>query len=219
MSPLTVLVGLALTQAPPALPDEAPSPSTVPSLPAESDASEPDPAEAPSTADPEPDMPVTVEMQDGRRVVDLADESTWEGLSPTQRDKLRAERARRDAGTAPLVPAPSEASEQPPAATRRWDAGSTNLQRQTELQAYYEMKERRLVTSTAVFGGVWGVLTLGALVAAGTGNGSPGLYAVIGVGTGVSGLGTIVSGTMLGAHRNTRPLYFAASPGGLTLRF
>lgn len=219
--PLSALIVTVLSVGPPVLPDDTPGSKSAPEPVTEGGSAQADPPErSPPTSRDASDfeMPVTVDTGEAQRRVDLVDESTWEGLSPSQRDRLRVERARRESGTEPLAP---PAPVPPDAARVRkpgLDAG-TFARRQSELKLYYETKERRLITATAAFGGVWGVLTLTTLIAAGTGTRSPGLYGVLGLGTGVTGLGTVVSGTMLGAHRNTRPLYFAASPGGLTMRF
>lgn len=230
MHSLTLIIILTTATAPAqptAVEEPAPSAPSVPVLPGSEPDGDPPPADVTSSArgpstDPAtaPLTPITIQTQDGPRVVDLDDEASWEGLSSATKDKLRAERARREAkAQASTEPAkldpdlPSRAPELPP--TRSAPAPRPG----GELQGYYKDKERQLVITTAVLGGLWGVLTLTSIGLVSSGRGTPALNGAIGVFTAASGLGTIVSGTLLGAHRNTRPLYFTAGRGGVGVRF
>ena len=70
-----------------------------------------------------------------------------------------------------------------------WDNGAAERRPRAEFRAYYEAKERKLVISTAVLGGVWGVLTVGIVVAATSGRGSSAFYAIARTATAASLLG------------------------------
>ncbi len=167
-----------------------------------------------------PVAPVTIQTPGGARTVDLEDEGSWDGLSSSTKDKLRAERARRQAkAVAPTDVAPP-ATEIPDRDPERPPIRSAPPPRADgDLERYYKHKDRQLVITTAVLGGVWGVLTLTTIGLVSSGRGTPALHSAMAVFTSASGLGTIVSGTLLGAHRNTRPLYFTAGRGGVGVRF
>lgn len=172
------------------------------------------PGEAPPVA------PVTIQTPDGARTIDLEDEASWDGLSSSTKDKLRAERARRQAKAAaptdvapPATEAPDRDPERPPIRSAPPPRANEDLER------YYRHKDRQLVITTAVLGAAWGVLTLTTIGLVSSGRGTPALHRAMAVFTSASGLGTIVSGTLLGAHRNTRPLYFTAGRGGVGVRF
>jgi hypothetical protein len=185
--------------------------------------------------------------------VDLWDDSTWSELTVEQKDKLRAERARRRAGgeSGPIdLEARGDVPDDPPVAQpprvdlphpSRARAGTRGLER------YWEDKHLTLRRSTIGFSVMWGASLVGGGVLAGvagrdveengpsdmsSGAGSsatvsssgPGAGIVIGAAlVGIIGavgmVGTIVSASMLGAHNNAKPLYFAAGGDGLTLRF
>lgn len=225
---LTIVLTAATAPAQPTTVEEpTPSAPSAPVLPGSVPDHDPPPATVTSSAKSPPTepttgpvAPVTIQTQDGPRVIDLEDEASWEGLSSATKDKLRAERARRQANAqastepAKLAPdLPGRDPELPP--TRSAPAPRPS----GELQGYYKDKERQLVITTAVLGGLWGVLTLTSIGLVSSGRGTPALNGAIGVFTAASGLGTIVSGTLLGAHRNTRPLYFTAARGGVGVRF
>lgn len=236
MHSLTLIIALVVATAPaqptpastPATPVEETTPGahSPPALPGSVPDHEPPPvtvapdAKAPEEPTTSPLSPLTVQTQDGPRIVDLDDEASWEGLSSPTKDKLRAERARRQAkaraSTEPAQPAPDLPGRDPELAPTR---SAPATRHSGELQGYYKDKERQLVITTAVLGGLWGVLTLTSIGLVSSGRGTPALNGAIGIFTAASGLGTIVSGTLLGAHRNTRPLYFTAGRGGIGLRF
>ena len=158
--------------------------------------------------------------QDGVSVVDLEDEASWEGLSPAAKDRLRAERARRQAEAVASPEPADEGAHVPGTDLERPPTRSAPRPRNArKLETYYKDKGRHLVIATAVLGGAWAVLISTSIGLASTGSGTPALYGTLGTLTSAAGLGTIVSGTLLGAHRNTRPLYFTAGRGGIGLRF
>ena len=203
MSTLPILITAALTLAP------APTP---PNLPADAPA-----GDAPTSSLGS----VLIRTAEGEREVSLQDESTWEGLTPRQRDVLRAERARR---LAPPPPEPEpEPDPEPVAASvpspRLYLSPGYDDGRRDRLRVEFDARERRLIGSTAAFGIMFGVFTLTTVGLLAARVRSPGPYMLTGLGSSVTSVGTIVSGTLLGAHRNARKLYYAASPGGLTLRF
>lgn len=158
MLSLTLILLSAATE--PGQPASASTPAATVEEPVPNDSSAsvppetvPDRAPSDPTATSGPTDPVTIQTPDGTRVVDLDDETSWEGLSSATKDKLRAERARRQANAqASAAPAkldpdvPHRDSELPPIRS------APRSRKNGELEGYYDDKERELVITTAVLG-------------------------------------------------------------------
>lgn len=179
--------------------------------------------------------------------VDINDETTWSDLKPEQKDELRAIRAKMRAKASPPPMGVEREAERfpsdedrPPLHARRTSSAK---------EEYWYQREHSLVVSTAAFGVTWGVSTIAlALILNANLNGadecnrdaSAGIGAdscdraverttnlvvptyLFGAVSGASFIGTVVSGAMLGAHRNTKPLIFSDGRGlnmGVSGRF
>lgn len=171
--------------------------------------------------------------------VDLNDEATWAELKPEQKDELRAIRARnqlRASGNEDAVADEPKAESGPVDRERAPGTRRSTRRRSAEAQ-WWEARDQQLVGTTVGFGVTWGV-TLGAalalIAAQQQGNsdcttdlqssGETGrcetaarrnanlaapIY-VLGAVSGISLIGTIVSGSLLGGHRNAKPFVVAA---------
>jgi hypothetical protein len=183
--------------------------------------------------------------------VELWDDSTWSDLTVEQKDKLRAERARRRAAgeEAPIRDAEDEvtSSASSDASSEIGVVSRPRLARAapSRLESYWGEKQVSLRRLTIGFSVTWGVAIVasGVLVGVATREpkqeqptdmsfGSSGSASVSNRGSGlivggvlvgmvgfVGMVGTLVSASMLGAHNNTKPLYFSIRQDGLTLRF
>lgn len=185
--------------------------------------------------------------------VELFDESTWASLSVEEKDRMRAIRAeilyqQRQAGvmSASVAPAPRlDPTDRPP---RRSEYARRAYREE------WEARDSSLATTTAVMGLLWGVglittVVLAAQVRKEVDDCSDSIDDVnfdasactstirnvrgLTIGawfTGVvatgAGVGTIVAGSFLGAHRSRRPSFAGAEgrrvalrPGGIRIRF
>ena len=163
--------------------------------------------------------------------IDLNDESTWVGLKPAEKDKLRAIRAGIRAKMAESAPGPAGPTddERAPATKRRESSSDPGNSK----AAWWEARDRQLVAATIGFGVTWAVslAATGIILAINAQNAddcstasntlsetdvdrcsegatqSANLIvpaAIFGTVAGISLIGTIVSGSLLGGHRNSR---------------
>lgn len=197
-----------------------------------------EPVEAATPAEPAP----LAEPAQQSDAIDLDDESTWEDLTPEQKDKLRAERAERNYQRRLAAgPQPPPALETDEAAELREARGEHAREREdpTSAAESYDNAMRNAVIATGVIAGVAGLVAVILAVQAGkavsecdadeavlngcrpavdkTVNFALGSY-VTGSIAGASAVGLIVTGSMLGAHRSRRS-YLTLRPTGLLLRF
>lgn len=163
--------------------------------------------------------------------VDLYDESTWSDLTVEQKDALYAERARRRTQPDPVVLRTDPASER---AEVQAELGSSKRRHSVSARKleWWNDRDRKLRNLTIGFGVTWGIATVvNAIIwaihvrnantcidgefdqcARGAEQSTnlivPGALAATVAGVGF--VGTVVSGSLLGAHRNNRPI--AAAP-------
>ncbi|MCH9684665.1 MAG: hypothetical protein K0V04_24735 [Deltaproteobacteria bacterium] len=210
---------------------------------------EPDAAstQEPPTDDPhsDHDTPQTDATADAPAATEPApnpfDESTWVGLTPEEKDALRAERARREAAAAqPSSRSPATDPSNAIDALRRTQPPASALQ-------LYEARERQMRNATIGIGVAWGASLVLTAIVAGTrakrldqqctpptidptnptvpdtsgfdrcldfidsGNQLTAPLAVLATTTAVTTVGALVSGLVLGLHRNNR---FMLEPAG-----